>query len=118
MLDRFVAQRLDTQEARGFHFLFAAGISCNVAEWRWMSLIHGVEAVVRRQFPLRVYFSQRKMDSQQEPQDDHQEAQGMAREHPAAEVSCSELEAVLQDASFWAYSHMLLIVQGVLKDLE
>ena len=125
LVERFRAKCLEggPKEAHDFESLFKGAIKCSIAEWRWLSLQNSVEKVLERQVPLRVYYSESKMNKAHcFENDDGHEVEGVARrEHPAATTApkgSGDVGAVLRNPMFWAYSHMIACLEEVLKDFE
>lgn len=75
--------------------------------------------VLQRQLPLRLYYNEAKMEGRGEAQGDAADAAAAKPRPDEGEAwSSTELSAALEDPAFWAYSHMIVLVEKVLQDLE
>ena len=122
LMERFAHQCLSEADARPFAFLFKCAVDASLAEWRWMSVIHSIRAVLDRQLPLSVFYSAKKMNFREQAAagEPGEVPAGGDRPHPdqEADQKNDELQSILRAKPFWAYAHMLVSLENIVKDLE
>ena len=103
------------EEAHYFAELFKKAVSCSLADWRWMSLIHAIHTVLDRQWPLRLYFKLPLLYFRA-PAGPRLEEDGPPQEE--THILLKDCAGALEDPYFWAYAQMLSQLQWLLVSVE
>ena len=123
LVERFAENCLEGQEeSQVFKEHFQKAISCSLAEWRWMTLIHSVKCVLSRMLPLRVFYRLDKMlfrhwapNNDLPPAEDDPRAASGENDNNGILRDCA---TSFQDVMFWAYCRLVLNLEIVLSDVE